>query len=253
MKVVFIEDVPNVAEVGEIKEVPDGYGRNYLLPRKLAVLSNSAASNVLEVQLKKKARLQAQTEIEMTELATQLEDKEIIIKAKAGVKDRLYGSITSTDIADGINSNFGFTIDKRKIELDEPIRELGSYDVAIRLFKDIIPKIKLLIVAEEEEKAEEKKKESKPRKTKAIAEKVKEEEVEGEELTVDEKAEEKKKESKPRKTRATAKKVKEEEVEGEELPVEEKAEEEKLEEEQLTEAILDLEEEEAKEETRETD
>ncbi|MFC2007090.1 50S ribosomal protein L9 [Chloroflexota bacterium] len=223
MKVVFIEDVPNVAEVGEVKEVPDGYGRNYLLPRKLAVLSNSAASNVLEVQLKKKARLQAQTEMEMTELARKLEDKEIIIKAKTGAKDRLYGSITSADIAEGISSNFGLTIDKRKIELDEPIRELGSYDVAIRLLKDIVPKIKLSIVAEEEEKAEEEK--------------------------------EKKKESKPRKTRAkaTAEKVKVENVEGEEHPAEAKIEDAKVEEEQMSEAITDLEEEEVTEETKETD
>ena len=98
MKVIFLEDVPNVAEAGEAKEVADGYGRNFLIPRKLAVLANSAASNIVEAQLKMRARRQAQTEAEMVELANQLEGKEVILKARTGAKDRLYGSITSADI-----------------------------------------------------------------------------------------------------------------------------------------------------------
>ena len=73
MKVIFLEDVPNVADAGEAKEVADGYGRNYLLPRKLAVLANSAASNVVEAQLKKVALKRAQAEVEMTELAGKLD------------------------------------------------------------------------------------------------------------------------------------------------------------------------------------
>ncbi len=173
MKVIFLEDVPNVAEVGEVKEVADGYARNYLLPKKLAVLANSAASTIVEAQLKKKARLQAQTEAEMAELAQQLEGKEITLKAKVGAKERLYGSITTADIADEIRSCLGLDIDKRKIELAEPIRELGSYEVTIRLFKDIVPKIKLTVVAEEKEteaKKKEKGKKTSPAEKKAEAE-----------------------------------------------------------------------------------
>ncbi|MFC1912238.1 50S ribosomal protein L9, partial [Chloroflexota bacterium] len=133
MKVVFLEDVPNVAEVGDIKEVADGYGRNYLIPRKLAVIADSQVTNIVEAQRKKKARLQAQIEAEMKELAQKLEGQEVVLKAKAGATDRLYGSITNADIAEELGKNTGLEIDKRKIELPEPIREVGSYEIAVRL------------------------------------------------------------------------------------------------------------------------
>ena len=192
MKVVFLEDVPDVAEVGEIKEVADGYGRNYLLPRKLAVLANSAASNILEAQLKKKARLQAQTEVEMTELSRQLEGKEITLKAKAGSKERLYGSITSADIVEGISNSLGLVIDKKKVELTEPIRELGSYEVPIRLFKEIIPRIMLTVVEEKTEEKKEDKDKGKEKKKSRAKKKTEETKAEAEELPAEEKAEEKK-------------------------------------------------------------
>jgi len=165
MKVVFIEDVPSVAEAGEIKEVADGYGRNYLIPRKLAVLADARAAQIVEAQKKRKARLEAETEAEMRELAKQLEKVEIAIKAKAGTKDRLYGSITNADIADELNRSAGLVIDKRKIELEKPIHEIGSYDVSIRLTKDIIPKVKLSVIGEEKAEVKEKK-ESKGKKEK---------------------------------------------------------------------------------------
>jgi len=149
LKVVFLEDVPRIARAGQVKEVADGYARNYLLPQKLAVLANSAASHIVEVQIKKRARRYAQTQAEMTELAALLEGKEITVKARVGSTERLYGSITSAGIATAISSSLGIEIDKRKIELDEPIRELGSYEVPLRLFKDIMPKIKLTVVPEE--------------------------------------------------------------------------------------------------------
>ena len=148
MKVVFIEDVPDVAEAGEIKEVADGYGRNYLIPRKLAVLADAQATQIVEAQKKRKARIEAETEAEMRELAKQLEGLDITIKAKAGTKDRLYGSITNADIAEELNTSIGLVVDKRKIELETPIHEIGSYDIPIRLTKDIIPKIKLSVVEE---------------------------------------------------------------------------------------------------------
>jgi large subunit ribosomal protein L9 len=158
VKVVFLEDVPNVAETGEMKEVADGYARNFLLPKKLAVLADSKAALLVEAQLKKKARLQAETEAEMRELARQLEGQEIVLKARAGAKDRLYGSITNADIAEELENSAGLVVDKRKIELDEPIHELGSYEIGIRLTKDIIPKIKLTVVGEEEGEGREEKK-----------------------------------------------------------------------------------------------
>ena len=166
MKVIFLEDVPNVAQAGDMKEVADGYGRNYLIPRKLALLAESQATTILEAQLKKKARLQAQTEAEMRALAQQLEGKEIILKARSGTKDRLYGSITSADIADELEKSTGLAVDKRKIELDEPIRQIGSHEIGIRLTKDIVPKIKLIVMVEEEEKEKKAEKKEKGAKVK---------------------------------------------------------------------------------------
>jgi len=167
MKVVFIEDVPDVAEAGQIKEVADGYGRNYLIPKKLAVLADARATQIVEAQKKRKARMEAETEAEMRELAKQVEGLDIVIKAKAGTKDRLYGSITNADIAEELNKSAGLVIDKRIIELEKPIQEIGSYEVPIRLTKDIIPRIKLSVI--EEEKVEDKgKKESEGKKEKKV-------------------------------------------------------------------------------------
>ena len=148
MKVIFLQYVPNVARAGEIKEVADGYGRNFLIPKKLALLATPSATSTVEVQQRITERSQAQTEAEMTELAQQLEGKEITLKAKTGAKDRLFGSITSTDIASELQNTAGLVIDKKKIELTEPIRQLGSYEVAIKLAKDIVPKITVIVVKE---------------------------------------------------------------------------------------------------------
>ena len=151
MKVIFLQDVPNVARAGEIKEVASGYGRNFLIPKKLALLANLPALSTIKTQLKTEASSEVQTEDRLAELAQELEGKEITLKARAGAKDHLYGSITSADIAAELESNSGVVIDKRKIELTDPIRQLGSYEVAIKLAKDIIPKIKVTVTEKESE------------------------------------------------------------------------------------------------------
>ncbi len=156
MKVIFLQDVSNVARAGEVKEVANGYGRNFLIPRKLARLANQAAISILETQLTARVKRQAQTESELVELANRLEGKEVILKARAGSKDRLYGAITSADIAAELEKTDVLVVDKRKIELAEPIHKLGSYEVAIRLGKDIIPKIKVTVAEEETETEKEK-------------------------------------------------------------------------------------------------
>jgi large subunit ribosomal protein L9 len=185
VKVIFLEDVPNVARVGETKEVADGYGRNFLLPRKLAVLANSQASAVVESQLKKITKQQAEIEAEMAELAGKLDGVEVTVKAKAGAKDRLYGSITSADVADELSRHTDLVIDKRKIELEEPIREVGSYEVPVRFSQDITAVIKLTVAADRVAEEKEEKKEEKKKKTKA-----KKEDVEKVEDKVEEEAEE---------------------------------------------------------------
>ena len=149
MKVIFLEDMPNVARAGEIKEVANGYGRNFLIPKKLAVLASSSALSTIELQRRINTKNQTEARTEMLELANQLEGREIILKARVGAKDRLYGSITSADIASELKSTAGVVVDKRKIELAEPIRQLGSYEVAVRLAKDAVPKIRITVTEEE--------------------------------------------------------------------------------------------------------
>jgi len=149
MRVIFLEDVPNVARAGEIKEVANGYGRNFLIPKKLALLANSPVTSQIQVQPKLTA--QDQTEDELVKLANQLEGREITLKARVGAKDRLYGSVTNADIVAELQNIAGVAVDKRKVELVEPIRQLGSYEVAIRLARDIVPKIKVTVTAEEKE------------------------------------------------------------------------------------------------------
>ncbi len=198
MKVIFLEDVSKVARAGEIKEVADGYGRNFLIPQKLAMLANSSAISIMQAQHKIRAREEAKLETEALEVARQLEGKEVILKAKAGAKDRLYGSITNTDIASELESSTGLVIDKRKIELTEPIRQLGSYEIAIRLAKDIVPKVKVTVVGEELEKeATDTKVVEKTEEAESIkvAEKIEETEKEATDAKVAEKIEETEKEA----------------------------------------------------------
>ena len=179
MKVVFIEDVPDVAMAGQTKEVADGYGRNYLLPKKLAVLANSAASNILESQMKKVLVKRAQAAAEMAEIASKIEGVEITIKAKVGENERLYGSVTAADISAALNDSTGQDVDKRKIALEEPIRQLGSHDVTVAFTHDITASIKVVVEAEKVVEEKEEKPGRKPRAKKDV-------EAEG----IDEKAEE---------------------------------------------------------------
>ncbi len=149
MKVVFLQDVPNVARAGEMKEVADGYGRNYLIPRKLAAQADPKMMNAIEAQVRARARQAAQNEAEMTELAEQIDGKVITITARVGAKERLYGSITAGDIIAELEKSFGVIVDKRKIDLENPIRELGSHEIPIRLTKDIVPTITVTVIGEE--------------------------------------------------------------------------------------------------------
>lgn len=150
MKVVFLEDVPNVAKAGDVKEVSDGYGRNYLIPKKLAVISRPG------VEAQVKARLEARAETEkMKKLAAEIEGKEITLTVKMGAKDRMHGSITAANIAGELERLVGQPVDKRKIDLPEPIKQLGTYEVAVKLAKGIEPKIKVNVIEKEKEPAKE--------------------------------------------------------------------------------------------------
>ncbi len=149
MKVIFLQDVPGVAKTGETKEVASGYGRNFLIPKKLAMLANPQAVSLAETRRRVKARQQAESEAEFLELAQELEGKEITLEARVGAQEHLYGSITNADIAARLESIAGLVVDKRKIELADPIRELGTYEVVVKLAKEIAPKIKVTVIAQE--------------------------------------------------------------------------------------------------------
>ena len=153
MKVIFIRDVTNVAKAGEIKEVPDGYARNYLLPKKLAVLADSTATAQRTQALIKAQRETAAKLGEMNALAKEIDGKEVTITARAG-KEKLFGSVTSADIAAALESTHSLVVDKKKIDLPEPIHQLGSYEVPVKLGADMNPKLKVNVVEETEKSAE---------------------------------------------------------------------------------------------------
>jgi len=213
VKVIFLEDVPNVARAGETKLVADGYGRNYLLPRQLAILAGSRAAAIVAVRLRKRERLQAQTEAEMAALAAKLNGIEVTLRAKAGAKDRLYGSVTSADIAEVLSRSVGGVVDKKKVELAQPIHQLGSYEVTVRFTHDIVAAVKLTVVAEAPEaeaKVEEKKAEPEP-----VGEAVAEGKAEKKKKAKAEKKPEAKEAEKAEEKKPKAKKAKEPKVEAE--------------------------------------
>jgi len=149
MKVIFIEDVINVANAGEVRDVANGYARNYLFPKQLAVAATPAELKKFESQRKKYAQRQARQEQEASVLAEKLDDLSIVIRAKAGEKGRIYGSVTNTDIAAEIKNVSGYEIDKRRIELPESIREIGGYQVTIKFTKDIKARINVDVEQEQ--------------------------------------------------------------------------------------------------------
>jgi len=190
VKVIFIEDVPKIARVGQTKTVADGFARNYLLPRKLAVIADSQAAAAIQSQLQKKIKQRELEEAEMSKLAEKIEGTEITIKARVGESEKLYGSVTAADIAEELAKSAGHDIDKKKIEMAEPIRQLGVHDVTIRFVHDIIAVIKVNVVPDEvsEEKAEKAEKKTE-KKTKAKAtKKTKKEKAAAEETTSEEPA-----------------------------------------------------------------
>ena len=148
MKVILKEDVRNIGTMGQIVDVADGYARNFLVPKGLAVEANVKNIRALEhakktIQEKaKKIRGQAQ------DLSDKIANMTIVIKAKSGEEGKLFGSVTSMDIAEQMK-NQGIDIDKKKIVIEEPIKRLGSYSVGIKLHSDVGSQVTLQVIAEE--------------------------------------------------------------------------------------------------------
>ena len=151
MKVILVADVPNLGRAGDIKEVADGYGRNYLIPRGLAKMATGG-----EVQQARQLRSSAQTRLqreheEAQELAKRLSGLSLTFRARAGEGTKLYGSITSADIAGKLSGELGQEFDRRKIRLDESLRQLGTHQVTIHLAPQLEPEITVVIEREGEE------------------------------------------------------------------------------------------------------
>ena len=145
MRVVLLQDVSGLGKAGEVREVADGYGRNFLLPKKLAEFASPSLLKRVEEQRQAETRRQLVADAEFLSLAQALEGTQVVVKAKVGAQGRLYGAITSSDIAEGIHRVTGQDIDKRKIELEEPIHQLGQYEVVVRLSKELVPKINVVV------------------------------------------------------------------------------------------------------------
>lgn len=147
MKVILKEEVKNMGNMGQIVEVADGYARNYLVPKGLAVEANTKNIKSLEHQKRviqeksKKIRNQAQ------ELSNKITAISLVIKAKAGEEGKLFGSVTTMDIAESLK-NEGMEIDKKKISLDEPIKRLGSYTVNIKVHSEVTTQVNLQVIEE---------------------------------------------------------------------------------------------------------
>ncbi|WP_047980146.1 50S ribosomal protein L9 [Ornithinibacillus contaminans] len=145
MKVIFLKDVKGKGKKGEVKNVSDGYARNFLLKNNVAVEATPGNMKALEAQKKKDKQLEQEEKDAAEQLKTKLESLEVELKTKAGDGGRLFGSITSKQIAEELVKH-GIKIDKRKIELDQPIRALGYSNVPIKLHPEVTGTVKVHVV-----------------------------------------------------------------------------------------------------------
>ena len=145
MKVIFLKDVNGKGNKDQLVEVSDGYARNYLIPKGLAVIADASTVNELK---NKEASRQHKIDVERDEakkIADKLALSVVKIICQAGVDGKLYGSVTTKDIADKLKSQFGIDVDKRKISLTDSIKAFGSYSVDVKLYNDIMGKINIVV------------------------------------------------------------------------------------------------------------
>ena len=147
MKLVLLSDVKALGKVGDVVDVAEGYGNNFLLPRKLAVEANKGAMALLEAQKKAQLKREAQTLADAKTLAERLETAKIAVSAKAGGNGKLFGAVTANDIHDKLAAA-GITIEKRRIHLGQPIKTLGKHEVKIKLHADVSVDLSFDVVSE---------------------------------------------------------------------------------------------------------
>ncbi|HEY6347928.1 MAG TPA: 50S ribosomal protein L9 [Candidatus Angelobacter sp.] len=149
MEVILKEDVPKLGHRGDVVKVAEGYGRNYLLPRKLAIEATQGNKAVIEQMKQAAVRRSAVEKSDAEALSKQLEGVSVNFHRKSGEKDQLFGSVTSGDIADALTHK-GFSIDRRKIQLHDPLKNLGEFDIPVRLHRDVTSRVKVIIEKEAE-------------------------------------------------------------------------------------------------------
>ena len=138
MKVILLTDVKGKGKKGQMIEVSDGYARNYMLPRKLAQEATADAVNTMRMNDKATAERQARERAEAVAISKQLRELTLVVKAKGGGAGRLFGAVTTNEIADALKRSAGITIDKRKLVLDENIKNVGTYTVKAKLGYEIV-------------------------------------------------------------------------------------------------------------------
>ncbi len=148
MEVILREDVSNLGNRGDVVRVADGYGRNYLLPKQLAMEATPANKAVIDQMKASAVRRSAKEKSEAEALVTQLNTVSLVFTRKVGEGDHLFGSVTSSDIAQELAAK-GFTIDRRKIQLDEPLKSTGEFHVPVKLHREVTAHIGVTVTGEE--------------------------------------------------------------------------------------------------------
>jgi large subunit ribosomal protein L9 len=148
MEVILREDIENLGARGQVVKVASGYARNFLLPKRMAVAATEANKKIVEQERQAHLRKEAKAQGEAQDLAKIMTGATVRIAQKAGENDQLFGSVTSKDIAEALTAQ-NYNIDRRKIQLEEPIRQLGEYKVAVRLHRDVTAEITVVVAKEE--------------------------------------------------------------------------------------------------------
>lgn len=149
MRVVFLDEVEGVAHAGEIKNVADGYARNFLLPRKLAAAATTSTMQQAEARAKQIAKQQEEVDSAARAVADKLSASPIVLQAKAGEAGRLFGSVTASDIADAIKARGGGDVEHRQVLLEAPIKEVGTYEVPVTLTRNVRAQVTIEVKGEE--------------------------------------------------------------------------------------------------------
>ena len=152
MKVLLLQDVKGTGKAGEVKRVADGYARNYLLPHKLAIAATDSAVKSVDVQKEIKRRHRERVLSAAEILAAALAEVTVVFKVRVGEQRRLFGSITSGDIAEAVSKEINQEVDKRRVLLDEPLKSLGEFHVPIKVAADLTPAVRVIVEAEDESK-----------------------------------------------------------------------------------------------------